>query len=354
MGNFDDLSMAVASFGGNNKVIFDDLEKPSIMVGIPKMKYSDLITGGTQDVLDVFKVDGVEREVLYISKYINVVVNDRAYSLPMKDPKVNTIFNDPIKFCRRKGVGWGLTPNGLWGAIMLWCNRNNFLPRGNTDYGRSYEKQYENGVEVDFRATGASGGNRTATGSGPVTWNHDGSPSGIADLCGNVWEWVAGLRIVYGEIQIIPYGNSMKADCDMSSNSAEWKAIKPDGSFVDPGTNGTLHYKLVNGKIVIGTGTTNAFSKDIPFSGLEAESGVNIPQIVKALGLMKDSADIYPESGHQLYVNNDGERIALRGCSWGGESKGGLGTLKLNAYGGVATNAYGFRSAYDEKLATGS
>ena len=59
MGNFDDLSMAVASFGGNNKVIFDDLEKPSIMVGIPKMKYSDLITGGTQDVLDVFKVDGV-------------------------------------------------------------------------------------------------------------------------------------------------------------------------------------------------------------------------------------------------------------------------------------------------------
>lgn len=42
MGNFDDLAMAVASFGGNNKVIFDDLEKPSIMVGIPKMKYSDL------------------------------------------------------------------------------------------------------------------------------------------------------------------------------------------------------------------------------------------------------------------------------------------------------------------------
>ena len=61
MGNFDDLSMAVASFGGNNKVIYDDLEKPSIMVGIPKMKFSDLITGGTQDTLDVFKVDGVEK-----------------------------------------------------------------------------------------------------------------------------------------------------------------------------------------------------------------------------------------------------------------------------------------------------
>ena len=41
MSNFDDLSMAVASFGGNNAVKFDDLGMPSMMVGIPKMKYSD-------------------------------------------------------------------------------------------------------------------------------------------------------------------------------------------------------------------------------------------------------------------------------------------------------------------------
>lgn len=45
MPNFDDLAMAVASFGGNNAVKFDDLGMPSIMVGIPKMKYSDIITG---------------------------------------------------------------------------------------------------------------------------------------------------------------------------------------------------------------------------------------------------------------------------------------------------------------------
>lgn len=51
MSNFDDLAMAVASFGGNNAVKFDDLGMPSIMVGIPKMKYSDIITGGTQELL---------------------------------------------------------------------------------------------------------------------------------------------------------------------------------------------------------------------------------------------------------------------------------------------------------------
>lgn len=48
MQNFDDLALAVASFGPNNKVIFDDLGLPSIMVGVPKMTYADIITGGTQ------------------------------------------------------------------------------------------------------------------------------------------------------------------------------------------------------------------------------------------------------------------------------------------------------------------
>ncbi|RAZ53480.1 hypothetical protein DK853_46110, partial [Klebsiella oxytoca] len=74
-------------------------------------------------------------------------------------------------------------------------------------------------------------GGRTATGSGPVTWNHDHSPAGIADLCGNVWEWVAGFRLLDGEIQIIPYGNSMKSTCSMAAASTEWKAIKADGSL---------------------------------------------------------------------------------------------------------------------------
>lgn len=352
MSNFDDLSMAVASFGGNNKVIFDDLEKPSIMVGIPKMKYSDLITGGTQDVLDVFKVDGVEREMLYISKYINVVVNDRAYSLPMKDPKAYIDFDASLAACRRKGAGWGLTPNGLWGALMLWCNHNNFLPRGNTNWDRSYEKAYEKGVNTYI--DGSHGGGRTATGSGPVTWYHDGSPAGIADLCGNMWEWVAGLRIVGGEIQIIPYGNCMKADCDMSAGSTEWKAIKPDGTFVNPGTAGTLHYDVVSGKIVINTSTNSTFANNIPLSGLAAASGVNIPQIAKALGLMKDSADIYPANGHQLYVNTDGERLPFRGSGFGSTSSGGLGALSLNNPRSSVNNSVGFRSAFDEKLATGN
>ena len=57
------------------------------------MKYSDIITGGTQETLPWWIVDGVEKEVIWVSKYINVVVNDRAYSLPMKDPKAYIDFD---------------------------------------------------------------------------------------------------------------------------------------------------------------------------------------------------------------------------------------------------------------------
>ena len=118
MGNFDDLSMAVASFGGNNKVIFDDLEKPSIMVGIPKMKYSDIITGGTQETLPWWVVEGVEKNVIWVSKYLNCVVNDRAYSLPMKDPKAYVNFDDALRFSRNKGEGWHLLQNGVFAALV--------------------------------------------------------------------------------------------------------------------------------------------------------------------------------------------------------------------------------------------
>lgn len=346
MSNFDDLAMAVASFGGNNAVKFDDLGMPSIMVGIPKMKYSDIITGGTQETLPWWIVDGVEKEVIWVSKYINVVVNDRAYSLPMKDPKAYIDFDTALAVCRRKGEGWHLNQNGVFAAINLWCQRNGFIPRGNTNWDRSYVKAYEKGINTYI--DGSHGGGRTATGSGPVTWNHDGTPAGIADLCGNCHEWVGGFRIVNGEIQIIPYGNSMKSDCNMGANSTEWKAIKPDGSLVAPGTSGTLHYDWVGGKIVINTSTNSTFTQGTAFGSVAAASGVTIPQIAIAAGIIKDSADNYGTSGHVQYINSDGERLPLRGSGFYHTSDGGGACLNLSNPRSSVSHNVSFRSALYE------
>lgn len=345
MSNFDDLAMAVASFGANNRVIFDDLGKPSIMVLIPKMKYSDVITGGTQETMPWWLVDGVEKNI-WVSKYINTVVNDRAYSLALKDPRCYINFDQALAACRKKGQGWHLNQNGIFAALNLWCMKNGFMPRGNTNWDASYEKAWERGMNTYI--DGDHAGGRTATGSGPVTWNHDGTPAGIADLCGNCWEWVSGFRIVDGEIQIIPYGNSMKLTCNMGASSTEWKAIMPDGTLVDPGTEGTLHYDYQGGKLVINTSTSGTINNNIPFGNLAAVEGVNIPQLAVATGIIKDSSNTYGTSGHQQYIINEGERLPFRGSSFSCASSGGSAALYLLNTRSHSYNNVSFRSAYYE------
>ena len=350
MSNFDDLSMAVASFGGNNAVKFDDLGMPSIMVAIPKMKYSDIITGGTQETLPWWIVDGVEKEAIWVSKYINTVVNDRAYSLPMKDPKAYIDFDTALAVCRRKGEGWHLNQNGVFAAINLWCMKNGFTPRGNTNRDRSYEKAYEKGINTYI--DGSHGGGRTATGSGPVTWYHDGTPAGIADLCGNCWEWVSGMRCVNGEIQIIPYGNSMKSDCNMGAASTEWKAIMPNGTLVEPGTAGTLKIDRTSASdatlrinTAVTTQTTDSNDTSTPFKDVKAVSGVSIPQILIAAGLFPDSAQTTPG---RFWARNNGERLPRRGSCFGDTSYGGAGALDLNIPRSFVYIDVSFRSALYE------
>lgn len=353
MSNFDDLTMAVASFGGNNKVIFDDLEKPSIMVGVPKMKYSDIITGGTQETLPWWIVDQIEKEVIWVSKYINCVVNDRAYSLPMKDPAAYVNYDQALAYCRNKGAGWHLNQNGVFAALNLWSEKNGTIPRGNTNWDASYTNAYERGVNTykDPAYTDGRGG-RTATGSGPVTWYHDHSPAGIADLCGNCWEWVSGMRIVAGEIQIIPYGNAMKSTTSMTADSTEWKAIMPDGTLVNPGTAGTLKIDRtsssdatlrINTSVTTQTDDTNDTST--PFKDTKAVSGVTIPKILIAAGLFPDSAQTAPG---RFWARNNGERLPLRGSSFVNTSYGGVSALGLNNPRSHVGISVSFRSAFVE------
>ncbi len=140
----------------------------------------------------------------------------------------------------------------------------------------------------------------------------------------------------------------------MDTDSTEWKAIKPDGTLVAPGTAGTLHYDYQSSHIVINTATNSTFNKNEAFYSIAAQSGVSIPQIIKAHGLIKDTNDIYAATGHQHYVNTDGERVPVRGSYFGSASGGGVGALDLRGPRSGSGYHVGFRSAYDEALATGN
>ena len=236
MGNYDQMAAAVSELsGGKNVVLLDDIGMPSIYVRIPKGKNSELVTGLTENTHLAFNVDSVEKTAFYYSKYQNIIENGRAYSLAHRDPKTSVTFDAARKACEAKGAGFHLSTLAEWSYLALWSRKNGTMPRGNNNYGRDVSYTHEKGEESakDIGKTG-----RIFTGSGPVTWNHNHQADGICDMNGNVWEWNAGMRLVDGEIQIIPYNNAaLGSECDMSATSTLWKAIAADGSLVEPGTD---------------------------------------------------------------------------------------------------------------------
>lgn len=348
MANFDDLQGAVAQFGAGNVVKYDDTGMPSIMVAVPKMTYADIITGGTDEVLPFFVVDGEEKNAIYVSKFQNIVENERAYSLGMKLPRNYITFDQAVAACKKKGNGWHLNQTGIFGMLTLLSQKMGTVPHGNTNYGKDYYNPYEHGIQPQGEA------NRTLTGSGEPTWYHNHDTSGIADLNGNVWEWTAGFRTVDGEIQIIPYGNCMKLDCDMSAESTLWKAIKPDGTLVEPGTAGTLKFDTTKASggvpslnTVLTAQTTDSTDANATFKSLAAASEVTIPKLLVAMGVMPDTG-ITTYGNDRFYMRNNGERLPFRGSGYYSTSNSGPSALSLSHVRSGSGVYIGFRSAFCE------
>ena len=347
MPNFDDLKLSIEALsGGKNTVLFDDLGMPSVMVPFPKLKMSDLIAGGSENIHPAFSVDGVEKSVIYVSKYQNIVLNERGYSLPMRDPRASLNFDQAVTYCRNKGKGWSLTPYSLWSAIALWCRKNGTMPRGNNNYGADHVYGHEKGVPTYYESGKIA---RCATGSGPNTWNHNWMPDGIADLNGNVWEWCAGIRLMNGEIQIIPYANCMAADASMGASSTLWKAIAADGTLVEPGTAGTLKYNYVSGHIQLTSGdiTPEDTWRGDTYQNMTLDSALTVPEIAKALLIYPDEpGGDYGGDGH--YMNNSGERLPICGGYWNDTSSAGVFNVYLGFPRSYSNTDVGFRSAYCE------
>ena len=347
MPNFDDLKLSIEALsGGKNTVLFDDLGMPSVMVPFPKLKMSDLIAGGSENIHPAFSVDGVEKSVIYVSKYQNIVLNERGYSLPMRDPRASLNFDQAVAYCRNKGKGWSLTPYSLWSAIALWCRKNGTMPRGNNNYGADHAYGHEKGVPTYYESGKIA---RCATGSGPNTWNHNWMPDGIADLNGNVWEWCAGMRLMNGEIQIIPYANCMAADASMGASSTLWKAIAADGTLVEPGTAGTLKYNYVSGHIQLTSGdiTPEDTWRGDAYQNMTLDSALTVPEIAKALLIYPDEpGGDYGGDGH--YMNNSGERLPICGGRWYNTSHAGVFAVYLSRPRSDSSANIGFRSAYCE------
>ena len=371
MAGFDQARFALeAATGGRNTLILDKAGMPSVMVRIPMFRWSEVIDGGQDEPCSAFVVDGKVLDCIYVSKYMNVIENGLAYSLPNRDPCHTVTIDEARKACADKGPGWHLMTNAEWTAIAHWCVKNGTVPRGNSNFGRHHQYTHEHGVLVRGKnGTGVEDEMRTLTGSGPASWNHDHTDAGIADLNGNIWDWVAGLRTVDGEIQIIPDNNSA-LNVDEGPDSGAWRAILPDGTLVAPGTAGTVKYDAVNPGLsvgddrVIGDGMRLSTTvENFHYTGSEPDkrhraygwmrffdmqcAGGAQPHIrLQQLGIYPRQ-DGYRDGGY-LFLRNYGERMAARGGSWFDKDGGGIWDLYLRETREFLYPDIGFRACYIE------
>ena len=207
-----------------NEVIYDKNGRPDIMVVFTP---SEL---GLPDTLRGRKV-----KEYAISKYQNTLIDGVPYSLPFMKPAVNISHDEAIRLCESKGEGWHLITNDEWVALGFWSWDNDTMPTGNTASGKSHSHPEQTGTTYE------GGCGKTLTGSGPVQWNHDGTAYGVADMCGNIWEHVGGVRFMNGMPQVIP-NNGAAYGSDQSKDSPEWEAIYTEDG--DP-----VYYNVHDGEI---------------------------------------------------------------------------------------------------------
>lgn len=336
--DYSDMKYAVELLsGGTNTVVFDDIGLPSIMVIIPKMLSSDLINNATETVHPGFVYrDNISVDKVAVSKYANSIINNRAYSLPFKDPTVNISYDEAIRYCSNKGAFWSLMPYSLWSAIGLWCRKNNKLPHGNTNNGAYMGNNDEIG-----RLTKTEDLNRTATGSGPATWFHDYTFNGIADLVGNIYEWCTGLRIVDGEIQI----NSCVFNND-------WYAIDNTGNLIETGSENSLKLNMPS----IDSSLSISFDNDtqdfnIPYCRKITDITSNITtiwenQLLKELVLIKPDSSDFPDSYYELSGFLGTKYPMVGGCYFSGIYGNIFGKSFDGSSNSLKTRFLGFRSVY--------
>lgn len=345
---------------GRQTVLYTEKGQPSYMNVIPLMTNDSLGVGGS-DPHCAFIVSGRECKEFFYGSYPGVVRGGELLSLPDVAPGDEMNFECANHAARSCGPGWHLSTNAERAALMLWCRRQGVLVQGNTDAGRSIAVASEQGCRVDGGSLGDAQGNpATLTGSGPLSWRHDHTRWGIADLCGNLWEWQAGLRLVDGEIQIIQDNDAVHAD--LSRASAAWSALRlSDGEAVAPGSHGSAKFDapidctegnagtpILRARILHHSGpvaddTNHPGLVDAPFKCIRPEAGSQVPARLHALGLMAMTSQ---EGSAQVYLRNYGERLFMSGGAWYSGHDAGLDALCLSHPRTHASSTVGARPAF--------
>lgn len=363
----DSLRASVeAASGGRQTVLYTALGQPTYMNVIPQFDGQSVDAGLPAGPHEMFMLGGVAKSEYFVGTYQGQVVNGELLSLPGVDPSTFMNHEKLVASARACGVGHHVMTNAAFAGLALWCRANGFQPRGNTGYGKSSDSPWETARRIDGLSPGGTAGTpRTFTGSGPASWRHDNTSSGICDLTGNIWEWAPGMRLMAGEIQIIAGNNAALSSTDMSATSVEWKAINgATGALMAPTFTGTIaggDYVATTANSVRIAASGNANYTLVCGFGESFEAVRNpggTPVGATALALLK-SLGLFPVAsslGGTIAVpvgNGDGiwprltdERFPLRGGDWVSGTAAGLFALDISNPRSSSLSSIGARPAF--------
>ena len=347
----DSLRASVeAASGGAQTVLYTAKGQPTFMNIIQKY---DMSTIGSSFVgtHPAFIIDGVEKSQLFIGTYEGVVRNGELLSLPNQS-FAQISFQAGISACLSNGAGHHLMTCAEWAAVALPVFKSGVMPKGNSYYGRSATDATQHGRRADGLSPNAgvtTGNPWILTGSGPLSFRHNNKYNGISDLVGNARTMLTGVRIVYGEIQVIPNNNGALSTIDLTAASSEWRAIDGrTGDLIVPNGSGTTPYSVRFGNV----GSTDPYtlvggsfrylgqaSSAYPVS----EAALNRLKILDLFPIDQTAASI---GGYQLILSSADGIISRGGHYADGAGQESIHSIRLGDNRSTPSVYNGVRPAY--------
>lgn len=326
--------VAEAASNGKQTVIFTAKNQACFMTRVDKFDMST-INPNLSGTHPAFIVDGVEKPYILIGTYQAVLRNGEVLSVPNENPTSNTTRQTLATAAFASGDGFHLMTAAEWAAVLLKCQGANTYPTCNTFQGTSSQLAAQGissiGRRVDGAVAGTDGLGITYTGSGDVNWRANLAYNGISDMVGNVNEITQGVRLVNGEIQVIPDNNASSSKYSTSISSSDWRAIDAtNGGYVQPDGNGTTANTVkyfqsgaVDYSIIATTGTPTNNMIVAPSTNVVQPAALNK---LKSLGLFPIITNI--ESGY-MFTNSVGTQYMSRGGHFLTQNQAGISHLSL-------------------------
>jgi hypothetical protein len=305
---------------GKNELIFDKLGRPNVMVNFKvneTARNSFLSNNGVDyapsegnlGVHPAFVQSG-KFQGFRLGKYMAARHNNHNFptSLRGMSPAHNIthdgctgLINSANAGAFSNGKALHLETAPEVGYLSLLSRAKGFCCKGNSYFGTDQSSKNGTGIPCDdhiYVSGEESRVGKTLTGSGPASWNLDGTCLSPADLRGNAYEWKAGIRYYEGFIQVLDGNKAAIEGVDLSASSTEWKYVLANGtlSTTNDGTalgwsysdviGASKPFELAQGSEIVRQANEAEGYGGNNFSTLTAKAGIVVPGILKELLVM--------------------------------------------------------------------